>query len=153
MSDAFDGRLADYDEHEVSNLAEENRGELPAEFFTFLVDVEASFVREKVPQEFRERGLLSEGPLGNKIGWAVLVELHRLLCMKGDRHYADIRKQGKVLTQKAIGAMAVYTAGAAGIPEAAAASAVAFATLLIGRVGIAVFCRLMSPLINDSPTG
>jgi hypothetical protein len=137
----LDESSIDFDGGELREAAEGGRRALPDGFLPFLDYVESALSSGVKPQFFVSKGPGDDSTSqGTRLGWAVLEELKLLLCTEHPR-YADVRTEGRVLAKTSVAAVAAYVAGAVGISMSIATAAVAFAVLLVARVGIAVFCR------------
>jgi hypothetical protein len=126
--------------HDVVSLAEESRGELPADFFLYYDDLQGALARGTIPEALSARGPDGSAWYG-KIGPAILSELEVLLCTD-DTKYAEVRKRGEQLGQTTIGAIGASVALQFGLTVAMATGAVAFIAIAIAKIGAATFCRM-----------
>jgi hypothetical protein len=125
-------------------LGEKHRSDLPHGYLSVLDRTETEIRGCRPIGSTRARGALGTGTrLANKLRDAVLAELYLLCCTKNSK-YTDLRRRGEVFSQAAAASVAGYVAATLGIALAAATAGVAFAMLLLLRLGQGTFCALMS---------
>lgn len=126
-------------ERTLAAFAEQYREELPPEFFADLQYCTANLGHGEWPTSLRGRG--RRGKSFEVWRSAVLAELHRFLCTDA-ADYAVLRKKASGLSEGALFAIAGFVAGKCGISIAFASGMVGFLGLAVFRIGLGSFCRL-----------
>lgn len=143
MSENIEDVIDDYSEDRVKAVISGLDSELPDDFYATLTKVEAAIETGVVPELLQEKGLLDAAiPLAKRLTKALLAELREFLCTKS-RKYADIRKKKQTLTDVVIAALALHVSQVAGVSLGAATAAAGFGILLVGRIGVGAFCKLV----------
>lgn len=137
--------LQDFAEQKVKSQIAPHTSELPDDFSEIMVTVEASIDAGSTPGVLTEKGLRDLVSKGKVLVRSMLMELREYLCTSSER-YDDVRRRGKNLTELVIAAVAIRVADTTGVSIGAATAAVGYGLLLIGRIGVRVFCKSTSEI-------
>jgi len=128
--------------NELQEMSESGRTLLPSGFLEQLRILESEICTNQPPFSTRTRGTKKVSRLAKRYTKAIMAELFIFLCTD-DRRYADLRKRGENFSGTAAAAVAGYVASALGLAVGVVTAGVAFAMLVLLRVGTGSFCRLM----------